>query len=369
MSNQLKHKLSQYWHSIQSSLFPWLEAELGKLNGKHRQLVTILEMVRIEEHVAPYCGRGRPPKDRTAIARSFIAKSVLNIPTTEMLLDRLRVDQVLRRICGWEQASKIPPSCRFSRAFAEFSDSGLCSKAHERLIRHYHADRLIGHISRDSTAIEAREAVSQNKPIQPVKPKRRRGRPKRGETIAPKTPTRIEKQLVASSVEEMLAEIPKCCDIGAKVNAKGYKTTWRGYKLHVDTADGDIPISCVISSASTHDSQLAIPLASMTSTRVTSCYDLMDSAYDSGNIRLHSMRLGHVPIIDFNRRSKKDTRCFMPHEAIRYRQRSSAERVNSRLKDHFGAAFIRVRGQAKVMTHLMFGILALTAEQTLRLAI
>ena len=59
----------------------------------------------------------------------------------------------------------------------------------------------------------------------------------------------------------------------------------------------------------------------------------------------------------------------MPHEAIRYRQRSSAERVNARLKDHFGAAFIRVRGQAKVMTHLMFGVLALTAEQTLRLAI
>ena len=185
-------------------------------------------MVRIEEHVAPYCGKGRPPKDRTAIARAFIAKSVLNIPTTEMLLDRLRVDQALRRICGWEQTSKISPLCRFSRAFAEFSDSGLCSKAHERLIRHYHTDRLIGHISRDSTAIEAQEAVSQNKPIQPV-------RPKQGETIVPKTPTRIEKQLVAASVEEMLAEIPKCCDIGSKVNAKGYKTTWRGYNLHVDT--------------------------------------------------------------------------------------------------------------------------------------
>ena len=43
------------------------------------------------------------------------------------------------------------------------------------------------------------------------------------------------------------------------------------------------------------------------------------------------------------------------------------ERVNARLKDEFGASKIRVRGAAKVMAHLMFGILALTADQLLRL--
>ena len=48
------------------------------------------------------------------------------------------------------------------------------------------------------------------------------------------------------------------------------------------------------------------------------------------------------------------------------RERSAVERVYSRLKDEYGGAFVRVRGWGKVMTHLMFGILALTADQILR---
>ena len=43
------------------------------------------------------------------------------------------------------------------------------------------------------------------------------------------------------------------------------------------------------------------------------------------------------------------------------------ERVNGRLKDEFGARQVRVRGHSKVLCHLMFGILALTVDQLLRL--
>jgi len=39
----------------------------------------------------------------------------------------------------------------------------------------------------------------------------------------------------------------------------------------------------------------------------------------------------------------------------------------TRLKDEFGGRTVRVRGHAKVMCHLMFGILALAADQILRL--
>ena len=53
---------------------------------------------------------------------------------------------------------------------------------------------------------------------------------------------------------------------------------------------------------------------------------------------------------------------------MRYRERSAVERVFSRLKDPYGAANVRVRGATKVMAHLMFGILALTADQILRWA-
>ena len=52
---------------------------------------------------------------------------------------------------------------------------------------------------------------------------------------------------------------------------------------------------------------------------------------------------------------------------MRYRERTTVERVNARLKDEFGGRWVRVRGNAKVMCHLMFGILALAADQILRL--
>ena len=35
-----------------------------------------------------------------------------------------------------------------------------------------------------------------------------------------------------------------------KKDSKGYKSTWVGYKLHLEVADGQIPISCLLTSAS-----------------------------------------------------------------------------------------------------------------------
>jgi hypothetical protein len=61
------------------------------------------------------------------------------------------------------------------------------------------------------------------------------------------------------SAAAMLADLPRACDVGAKRNAKGFKETWIGYKLHIDTADGEIPISCVLTAASVHDSQSLPP--------------------------------------------------------------------------------------------------------------
>ena len=79
------------------------------------------------------------------------------------------------------------------------------------------------------------------------------------------------------------------------------------------------------------------------------------------------MRRPRNPIeVDFNRRHESDTRYFLPHEAQRYKERSTAERVNARLKDEFGAMMVHVRGHAKVMTHLMFGVIALTVDQLMR---
>ena len=178
----------------------------------------------------------------------------------------------------------------------------------------------------------------------------------------------------------MLADLPRSCDFGIKRDAKGFQTRWIGYKLHVDTADGDIPISCVLTSASVHDSQVAIPLATLTAGRVTNLYDLMDGACDAAEIRDHGRSLGHVPIIAVNPRTKtglkadlaRERRCraLVGHpeaEDIRYHERTSAERVNANLKDNHGGQTVRVRGHAKVMCHLMLGILSIASVQILRL--
>ena len=61
--------LSQYWLRIQSSLFPWLEEELGEVTEKEQKLVTTLELIRIERFTAfSRSLRGRPPKERAAVA-------------------------------------------------------------------------------------------------------------------------------------------------------------------------------------------------------------------------------------------------------------------------------------------------------------
>ena len=70
--------------------FPWLEKELGSLTEKLQQLVSILEVIRIEDFIPNSYGyRGRPLKNRKAIARACVAKAIYNMPTTRILLDRL----------------------------------------------------------------------------------------------------------------------------------------------------------------------------------------------------------------------------------------------------------------------------------------
>lgn len=373
--------LNQFQRIMQGVLFPALQEQLGPLSDKHQQLVLVLSLIQIEAMVASWSGGvGRPAKDRRAMARSFVAKAVFNMSTTRQLLDRLSVDISLRRICGWESQREIPHESQFSRAFADFAASELPQRLHAALIAETQQERLIGHISRDSTEIEAREKPLR-KPVAevPLKPVGKRGRPKKGEQPLAPEPTRLERQ-AGMTLEQMLDDLPRACNVGSKNNSKGYKETWVGYKLHLDVADGQIPISCILTSASLHDSQAAIPLARLTAQRVTHLYDLMDSAYDAQSIHEQVRGLGQIPIIDAHPRrdaaqkaelqaesKRRKLLNFNYAEDVRYRERTTVERVNARLKDEFGGRTIRVRGNAKVMCHLMFGIVALAADQILRL--
>jgi hypothetical protein len=360
--------LAQFGQLLQQRLFPALAEEIGPLSEKHQQVITVLSLIGMEAHLdGKSGGRGRPALDRLAFARAFVAKAVFNLPTTNLLIQLLGSDAALRRICGWESAGEVPEKYTFSRAFKEFAQSGLPQRVHEALIQKTQEQQLIGHISRDATAISARERVVKPEPpavpaAKPTKPKPRR---KRGEPKRPEDMTRIERQQ-KMTLPEMLADLPKDCAVGCKTNSHGRKETWRGYKLHLDVADGQIPISAVLTSASLHDSQVAMPLMKMTAQRVTNLYDLADSAYDCQILRNESEALGHVAIIERLERGKGLVE-MARHEKQRYKERTTVERVNSRLKDEFGGRYVRVRGHAKVMAHLMFGVLALTVDQILRM--
>jgi transposase len=358
--------ISSFWNRIQQNLFPQLQEDLGPLSEKQLKLVTVLEALRLEDEIpSENKGPGRPSKSRVAIARSMVAKSVYNFPTTAMLIDRLHFDIALRRICGFERKKDIPSESVFSRAFAELADSGLLPRIHERIISEHYENRLVGHNSRDSTAIEAREKAAKKAPPKP-KIKKNRGRPRRGQEAGhEKEETRLEKQF-SMTLPQMLDDLPKVCDVGCKQNSQGFKESWIGYKLHWDVADGEVPISVILTSASTHDSQVALPLMAMSNERVDYLYEVMDSAYDSKDIRRKSLMDGHVPLIDSNRRGGEKID-FAPHEKQRFKERTSVERANARLKDEFGGRFVRVRGHAKVLTHLMFGVLVLTVDSLVRL--
>ena len=110
----------------------------------------------------------------------------------------------------------------------------------------------------------------------------------------------------------------------------------------------------------------APPLAQETDGAVANPNDLADAAYDALATRKMSARLGHVALIDHNPRGG-EKREFSPAEAVRYRERNSAERVNSHLHDNHGGRHVRVRGAVKVAAHLSFGLLVIAAEQLLRL--
>jgi len=360
--------LFSIWNTIQTQLFPSLEQELDPFSDKEREFIQVVSLLDLPHHMSQFRWRGfgRKKKSRTNMAKAFVAKAVYKFETTEILIEYLNKCKNIRRLCGWEFANEIPSNATFSRAFAEFAANSLPQKIHEAMVVKHCGPKLAGHISRDATAIEAREKPMKVETSESEsKPKRKRGRPRTGEVVASKPPKRVELQ-AKRSLEDNLKDLPNHCNVGTKKNSKGYKETWIGYKLHLDCIDGDIPISALLSSASVHDSQAAIPLAQMSSKRVVNLYDLMDAAYDSPEIHSFSQSLGHVPIIDNNpRRGEKIL--MDPATKSRFAQRSSAERVNSNLKDNYGGRNIRVKGASKVMAHLMFGIISITAMQIFRL--
>ena len=203
---KLRETISWLMGTLQQSLFPYFEDCSGTpLTEKQKKLIQILEIVQVEKFVPKTADKqwmGRKLLDREAIARSFVAKMVYSYPTTCSLITALQETPKLRLICGFARKCDIPSEATFSRAFQEFSVSGLGDRVHQVLVETNLQSELLGHISRDSTGIEGRE-----KPVpKPKKEKaavRKRGRPARGKRREPKPASRLVLQVTQEAEESL----------------------------------------------------------------------------------------------------------------------------------------------------------------------
>lgn len=336
------------------------------LTEHHKAFLAMLRV--IEEHLPAveiaYTGRGRKPHETQPIVRAFLAKSFFTIGTTEALLQRLKSDSSLRRICGFSQ---VPSASTFSRRLKLFSDCHIMEQTLYKLVRKYHEGRLVGHISRDSTAIAAREApVNKKKDVKPIKKqKRKRGRPRKDEQRPPKEPTRLQKQL-SLSPGEAIRDLDTACAWGCKKNSQGNVQFWKGYKLHLDVTDIGIPVAAVVTGANVHDSQAAIPMEKITERNISHLYSLMDSAYDAGEIYDYIAARGRVPLIDQNKRRNDSRDPMDPAGKERFRIRSTVERSNAHLKDWLLPSKLMARGHSKITFSLMTSVVCLAAVKILQ---
>jgi len=365
------NELRETYITIEQYLFPVWEEEFGPLTGKQQEFLRELELVRPARFIGSnmrWGGKGRPCRSREGMLRAFMVKAVYDVPTTKMLIENLKGDPNLRRLCGWEYPSQVPSEATFSRVFGEFAAAGLPDLIQQTVVREHLCHKVVWHSSLDSTAVKGREkSCRKNTPIKKVKKKR--GRKSKAEKTAmaaaeqTECRTRRLELQPQRSLEANLADLPTGCDWGGKRNSQGKYEFWKGYKLHIATSDGGIPMSAILTSASPHDSQAAIPLMQKTETVVGQIfYDLADSAYDAPEIHAFSRRLGHVPVIDPNQR-RGNVKELEPDRKRRFRGRTVVERTNSELKDNYGGRHIRVKGPDKVFCHLMFGLLAVTVKQ------
>jgi len=370
-----RERLSKFWTNVQLTLFPYMETRCGELPVEYKNLISILELIRVEEFIpSTKFNLGRPCKHRVFIARAYVAKVFLKYPTTKQLIKHLKTDIQLKVICGWESYDKIPSESKFSRAFKEFAEENLPEKIHSFLIKETYKDTMVGHLVKDSMPIEAREKALKKPSVK----ERKKIKNDRQQAERKGALNRRQKQ-IKDSLEQSLLELPKVCDVGRKRSARGAGYTWKGFKLHMAVDDHCIPISVILTSASLNDCEAAIPLAKKANKLVNNFYDVMDAAYDMKEIKEHSLSMGHIPCIDKwvtttaakieRRRDKKKEKIlnFCTAEAKRYKIRFPKERSNALFKDWYGGRNIFYRGHSKVSCHIMFGVLAMTGLMMIKL--
>jgi len=164
-------------------------------------------------------------------------------------------------------------------------------------------------------------------------------------------------------VAKAILNVAATCDMIARVEVDLNLRRILGWEL-----GKRLPDESAFSRVNATLSSLNIPLRAQEALANAQVKDrgICHTAHDSEALKTLSGNLGLVPIIDENPRRSGEKRPMEPDRARRYKDRTMVERFFARLKDEFGARMIYVRGNRKVFAHLMYGVLALMADQLLQ---
>ena len=298
-----------------------------------------------------YHSVGRIGYDLVSIFGILLLKLFYHQRTMKDTLLLLEENMNLRDILGLDQA---PSEASMSRLSRTVEDIVSISSMHERLIGIYTQgmQRVIGHLSIDSTTIEAREKPyrkSKEAQKQPEPPKKRGRKPKGSpeqqeylERIAEEEQSRL--QYLAEPPEKSIAELEVRCSMTAKQNSKGKKQWFIGYKAHLAADDFGVPICFAVTGACVHDSKVAVPLLKMANQRTQYLYILLDKGYISPTINAYADLIERKVIIDRKGYTGVSPIPLEPAYAERYKARTTVERTNSELKDGFLPDKIYKRG-------------------------
>ena len=288
--------------------------------------------------------KGRRGYDLIAILGIQLLKIHYRQPTMKETLLLLQENENLREILG---ISQVPSTASASRLARKVGKVVKPACLHERVIQAYDEgmDRTVGHLSIDSTTIQAREKpfVRAKEAVIPATPvtQKKRGRKKEGSPeekayLEEKAETqRKKREYLEESPEKSISELEVRCSMTAKQNSKGKRQWFIGYKAHLATDDFGVTIAYAVTGACVHDCKVAVPLMKMASQRTDFFYALMDKGSLNPDINAYADMIGRKVIID--QRAHRSV-AALPMEkayAARYRARTTVERSNSELKDCF----------------------------------
>lgn len=311
--------------------------------------------------------RGRNGYALSSILGIMLLKLLYQMRTMKGTLQLLQENGNLKDMLA---ITKVPSEATVSRLSKEVEEIVNPTDLHQRVVQAYtkSLDRLaVGHLSIDSTTIEARE-----KPVKTGTPKtktnKKRGRKAKGsleEHQYRERQAQMEQDRIAylqESFEASLSRLEMRCSMTAKQNSKGKKQWFIGYKAHLATDDYGVPMSFAVTGASVHDSKVAVPLMKKTRGITDFWYVLLDKGYISPVINDYVDMIERKVIIDRKAYQGVVAAPLDPASQLRYTARTTVERTNSELKDGFLPDTIYKRG-ARARNEIALAILLTTMKK------